>query len=149
MISIVVPARNEEGKIGRLLESIEDNKFNYCEVIVVDGDSSDRTREIAQSYGAKVVEGPLQGLSAARNKGWRAAKGEWIYFHDADGKLESDTLSEIQKAIDRDKPDLVRVEVEIPEGQNFVEKVVRQENIIDLNETLIVRAMTKVKGLWG
>ena len=54
-ISIIIPAYNEEEYLPKLLESIEKQDFKDYEVIIADANSSDNTREIAESYGCTVV----------------------------------------------------------------------------------------------
>ena len=82
MLSIVIPAKNEEKYIGKLLDSITRQKFKDYEIIVADAGSKDRTVSIAQKYGALLVEGGLPG--PGRNRGAEVAKGEHILFLDAD-----------------------------------------------------------------
>jgi uncharacterized protein (TIGR00661 family) len=91
-ISIIIPTYNEEDYLPYLLESIKRQDFTDYEVIIADANSTDRTREIAKTYGAKIVDGgmPAEG----RNKGAEAAQGEFLLFLDADvimtrGYLES------------------------------------------------------------
>jgi len=86
-LSIVIPAKNEEKHLPKLLESIKSQTFTDYEIIVADAHSDDRTREIAESYGAKVVEGGMPG--PGRNKGAVHATGEIIAFFDADVQLPS------------------------------------------------------------
>ena len=143
MISIVVPARNEEDKIGDLLESIRKNDFDDYEVIVVDGDSSDRTVEIAESYGARTIQGPLKGTAAARNKGWKEARGDYIYFLDADSKLPEDALKKISREIEKSSPGLIRPELEII-SSSFVGNIVREENRMDFEDSFVGRVIEKV-----
>src|SRR3989344_5642131 len=81
-ISIVIPALNEEKCLPILLESIRKQDFRDYEIIVADANSTDRTADIARKYGAKVVAGGMPG--PGRNKGARAAKGEFLYFFDSD-----------------------------------------------------------------
>ena len=80
-LSIVIPTLNEERLLPALLESIQVQTLE-AEVIVADAHSTDRTREIAVSAGARVVEGGLP--SVGRNAGAEAAMGNWILFLDAD-----------------------------------------------------------------
>jgi glycosyltransferase involved in cell wall biosynthesis len=94
-ISIVIPAFNEEKYIGRTLESVNklDTGGREVEVVVVNGGSTDRTAEIAASYGAKVVNEPHKGIGFARQEGLKAAKGEIVVFTDADTIVPSDWLT--------------------------------------------------------
>ncbi|GHV02414.1 hypothetical protein FACS189485_02750 [Spirochaetia bacterium] len=81
-VSIIIPALNEEELLPKLLDSIKNQDFDDYEVILADAHSKDRTREIAASYGCKVVDGGLP--AAGRNAGARAATGEFLFFLDAD-----------------------------------------------------------------
>lgn len=80
-LSIVIPTLNEEALLPDLLTSIAMQTV-VPEVIVADAQSSDRTREIAHGFGARVVDGGLP--SVGRNAGAAAAHGDVILFLDAD-----------------------------------------------------------------
>ena len=82
MLSIVIPTLNEEKSLPRLLEQIYNQTGIEFEVIVADNFSKDKTRRIAESFGARVVDGGLP--AKARNCGEAVAKGEVILFLDAD-----------------------------------------------------------------
>ncbi len=82
MLSIVIPTLNEEKNLLRLFASISEQEFDDYEIIVADAGSEDRTREIAEEYGSRVVEGGLP--AEGRNKGAEAARGEILLFVDAD-----------------------------------------------------------------
>jgi len=82
MLSIVIPTYNEEEYLPRLLASIRSQRFEGYEIIVADAKSTDRTREIAQRFGARVVDGGMPG--PGRNLGAAAAKGDLLLFLDAD-----------------------------------------------------------------
>jgi len=81
-VSIVIPALNEEKNLPLLLDSIKTQNFDSYEVIIADAHSTDKTREIAQSYGCRVVDGGLP--AAGRNAGAAAANGDFLFFLDAD-----------------------------------------------------------------
>lgn len=85
MLTIVIPTKDEELFLPLLLESIKKQTFQPSEIIVADAQSSDRTREIARSFGAKVVEGGP--VAIARNRGAEHAKTDLILFLDADVEL--------------------------------------------------------------
>jgi glycosyltransferase involved in cell wall biosynthesis len=90
VVSVIVPARNEEASLGACLESLVGQKGVLSEIIVVDDASIDRTREIAASFpSVHVLEAsPLQpGWSGKNNAvatGAREARGRWLLFTDAD-----------------------------------------------------------------
>lgn len=84
-ISIVMPAYNEEAVIGKVIDELHDG--NYFEIIVVDDGSTDKTAEVAELHGARVVRHPYNiGNGAAVKSGIRAAEGDIIVLMDADGQ---------------------------------------------------------------
>jgi len=89
-VSVIVPARNEECCLGACLESLAGQSNVTFEVIVVDDGSTDRTREIAQSFRpVRVVEAGVPpagwtGKNNAMTAGARVAANEWLLFTDAD-----------------------------------------------------------------
>jgi len=87
-LSVIIPTKNEEVLLPRLLACLEKQSFRDFEVIVADAQSTDRTREIAESFGAKVVEGAMPG--PGRNRGAETASGDILLFMDADVLLPSD-----------------------------------------------------------
>lgn len=90
-ISIVIPTYFEEKLLPRLLDSIKRQTVQPKEVIVADAFSTDKTREIAIEFGARVVDGGK--VAVGRNNGANAAHGEILIFLDADTYFPtSDTL---------------------------------------------------------
>ncbi|MEA3453046.1 MAG: glycosyltransferase [Patescibacteria group bacterium] len=105
MISIIVPTLNEEKYLPRLLKSIEKQKFDGdLEIIVADANSKDRTKEIAQEFGCNIVRG---GLAAkGRNEGAKAAKGELLFFVDADILLPKGFLKNVLEKFKKNSLDM-------------------------------------------
>lgn len=95
MLTIVIPTKNEEAYLPRLLESIMSQTLQPSEVIVADAHSTDRTREIAQAHGAKVVDGGM--ISFGRNAGARLSQTDFILFLDADVELRDPEF--LEKAV--------------------------------------------------
>lgn len=93
-ITFVLPTLNEEGGIGPTLDAIDRQAFQQrgwdIELLVVDGASKDRTREIAERKGARVVVEPRRGYGRAYKTGFAAATGDILVTGDADGTYPFD-----------------------------------------------------------
>lgn len=105
-LSVVIPARNEEGNLGRLLESLTRQRLKAAEVIVVDDRSSDGTAELARRAGVTVLAGaePAAGWTGkcwACHQGAVAARGTRLVFLDADVSLSPDALERLVAEHDR------------------------------------------------
>jgi tetratricopeptide (TPR) repeat protein len=86
MISLCMIVKDEEKHLAECLRSVQGL---VEEIILVDTGSSDRSTEIAQSFGARIRTFPWTGdFSAARNESLRHATGDWIFYLDADERLE-------------------------------------------------------------
>ncbi|MDD2751786.1 MAG: glycosyltransferase [Candidatus Omnitrophica bacterium] len=97
-ISVMIPTRNRCVSLGRVLDSLEAQTFKDFEVIVVDGGSTDKTRELVSSYAQKlsVVFTIQEGsLVSAENKGLKTAKGEIFIRTDDDIVATPEWLQEI------------------------------------------------------
>lgn len=94
LVSIIIPAYNEEKVIRRLLFSIKDQDYRNFEVIIVDDASSDRTFEVAKKYTKKIFKRKHAERSVQRNFGAKKAKGNYLLFLDADMELTKEVLNE-------------------------------------------------------
>jgi len=104
-ISIILPTLNEEKGIGKTIDSIDKDYFKKkgweIEIIVVDGNSKDKTREIAEKKGAKIIIEPRKGYGRAYKTGLAKAEGDIIVTGDADATYPFDKIHEyIQYLID-------------------------------------------------
>lgn len=90
MISIVIPALNEEKYLPKLLDCIKNQTYKKYEVIVADADSKDKTRQIAKKYGCKIAKGDMPAVG--RNNGAKMAKGNILLFFDADVQIDKNFL---------------------------------------------------------
>lgn len=99
-VSVIIPARNEEHNLPRLLDSLEVQEVRPLEVLVVDDASTDGTAEVARESGAAVITSePLprgwKGKTWACHQGAAAARGDILLFMDADTWLEPGGLRRI------------------------------------------------------
>ena len=93
LVSVVMPAFDEERFIGEALRSVLAQTYRPVEVIVVDDGSSDRTAAIAAEHGVRVLGLPGRGPAAARNAGLRAAHGDYWVIFDADDVMPPEGLA--------------------------------------------------------
>ena len=98
-MSVIIPARNEEEQIAETIEQVV--RAGVAEVIVVDGESTDRTRDVARASGAKVLTS-ASGRGEQQNLGARVATGDVLLFLHADTHLPSDFAEQIATALRRD-----------------------------------------------
>jgi glycosyltransferase involved in cell wall biosynthesis len=82
LLRIVIPTKNEEKYLPKLLDSIKNQSFKDLEIVVSDANSSDKTREIAKKYGCRVVNGGLPDIG--RNNGTAGCKAPLVCFIDSD-----------------------------------------------------------------
>jgi glycosyltransferase involved in cell wall biosynthesis/predicted Zn-dependent protease len=94
-VSLCMIVKNEEENLPACLESVEGM---FDETIVVDTGSTDRTRQIAQRWGCRVVDFPwVDSFAAARNESLRHATGDWIFWMDADDRLDEENRRRLRQ----------------------------------------------------
>jgi glycosyltransferase involved in cell wall biosynthesis len=99
-LSVCIITLNEEANIGRTLKSVQPLVADgQGEIIVVDSGSTDKTAEIAKSFGAKVFTEPWKGFAAQKNSAIDKAQGEWILSLDADEVPEQELLKEFAEIL--------------------------------------------------
>ena len=102
MISFIVPAHNEELELPATLAAIHVAATDVAQpyqIIVVDDASTDATSEIAMRAGAKVVRIDRRQIAAARNAGGHAAQGDYLFFVDADTRINRTHITEAIAAL--------------------------------------------------
>ena len=97
MISVIIPVYNAEACLRRCLDSILNSTCQDFELILVNDGSADKSWEICREYAARdgrvrLISQENQGVSAARNRGLEAVRGEWVVFVDADDAISPDFL---------------------------------------------------------
>ncbi|MFQ5352835.1 MAG: glycosyltransferase family 2 protein [Candidatus Binatia bacterium] len=98
-VSLLVITHNEENNIARCLDSVP----FVSEKLVVDSGSTDRTREVAQQHGARVVDQAWLGFGPQRNFASEQAAHDWILFLDADEALSDSLVREFRQRL----PDII------------------------------------------
>ncbi|HLS47476.1 MAG TPA: glycosyltransferase [Gemmatimonadales bacterium] len=94
VVTVVIPCYRQERYLAEAIESAEAQAGQPVQVIVVDDGSPDGTAELASRYpGVELIRQSNQGLTAARNAGLAAARGDFIVFLDADDRLTAGALS--------------------------------------------------------
>jgi glycosyltransferase involved in cell wall biosynthesis len=134
-VSVVIPCYNRREIISRAIRSVLGQTILPIEIIIVDDGSTDGSSRVARSFGdpVKVIEQPNCGAATARNRGIRAARGDWIAFIDSDDEWHQEKL-QLQIAAAERFPDA---------GLVFCDTLVRNKN-----ETLIPSRFA-LGGLFG
>jgi glycosyltransferase involved in cell wall biosynthesis len=101
-VTAVVPVKNEEKNLASCLARLS----SFKEVLVVDSDSTDRTREIAEAFGAKIIDFAWQG-GFPKKRNWVLLNykfsTQWVLFVDADEQLTDEFLQEMSGKITEDR----------------------------------------------
>ncbi len=95
-LSVVLITHNEEANIARTLASV---KAIADEIIVVDSGSTDRTLELARSFGAKTFSEPWKGFAAQKNSALAKATGDWVLSLDADEEVSAELAASIRETV--------------------------------------------------
>lgn len=99
LVSLIIPAHNEEKDIENTLKSVRNQTYKNIELIVVDNASEDRTAKIAEKYDAKVERLEERGISKAKNYGAFKAEGDLLAFLDADMQAKEDLIEKSVRKI--------------------------------------------------
>lgn len=108
MISIIIPIYNQAGKLKTTLNSINQQSYTDWELIVVNDGSLDDPESVFNSFKASLSEPKKityisqenKGAPAARNKGFSEAKGDYLFFCDADANLRENALATLFEALE-------------------------------------------------
>ena len=112
MISVIIPVYNVEKFLAECVDSVLAQTYTDWEAILVDDGATDASGAMCDAYAAKdprirVIHRENGGLSAARNTGLKAARGEYVYFLDSDDYIEPDTLALLLETAEREQADVV------------------------------------------
>lgn len=109
VLSVVIPTMNEEKSIGMVIDEVKKaiGESRPLEILVVDTDSKDRTREIAAGKGAVIVDEPRRGYGRAYKTGFEKATGEFIATLDADMTYPAGDIPKLLDALESDGLDFI------------------------------------------
>ncbi|MDH3661367.1 MAG: glycosyltransferase, partial [Alphaproteobacteria bacterium] len=112
LVSVVVCTYNRADLLRVCLDSLTCQNAGGFEIIVVDNNSTDQTRTVAASFAQRVppvryVFEPEQGLSAARNRGWREARGRYVAYVDDECRMPVDWIGNMTETIQAHQPEML------------------------------------------
>jgi glycosyltransferase involved in cell wall biosynthesis len=122
-VSIIIPVLNEEKSLPGLFEALKAQEFQDFEVIVADAGSTDKTREIAESFGAKVIPGGMPAVG--RNAGAASASGKWLLFLDADVFLSAKFLKFMIEEAEEEGADAASAAV-VPLSDKLIDQIMHE-----------------------
>jgi glycosyltransferase involved in cell wall biosynthesis len=132
LVSIVIPTYNSARTLPRCLKSVEEQTLKSYEVIIVDGSSRDRTKEIAleavkRNPAFKYIETPYRFQASKRNVGIKASKGEYVFFLDSDQYMAPRLLEKAVEHAEKEGVEALKIpEIPLPKASPLA----RAENII-------------------
>jgi len=102
LVSVIIPTYNSDRFLEKCLESLRRQTWKNVEVIIADDGSTDKTLEIAEKYGCKMIENPRRGRAEAKNEGMKHSSGGYLLFVDSDMELTSNVITECVELANED-----------------------------------------------
>lgn len=153
LFSVIIPAYNASNFIETAIDSIIKQPYFDYEIIVVNDGSKDNTLEILNKLASKyinirVIAQSNSGASVARNNGLKHAKGEYVFFMDADDRLIDNVFEKITKILKENKPDVLiglYKMVNIDSNKVIIEKdsLIKPSEINDVTYEGAIKSLTK------
>ncbi len=153
-ISVVIPTMNEEQSIGQVLDSVHSTLKQAGidhEVLIVDTNSKDRTRDIAREKGAKVVEEPRRGYGRAYKTGFENAEGDIIVTLDADCTYPAEDIPKLVNTLIQEKLDFIttnRFAGLEPGAMTFEHHIGNKLLTMTMNVLFRVKVRDSQSGMW-
>src|SRR3989338_5888082 len=125
MLSVIIICLNEERYIGNTLACLARQTYPDFEVIIIDGHSPDKTKEVGLSYRKRFkrfsfCKARRRGIPQQRNEGARKAKGDYFYFLDADVSMDEEFLERTSREMEKRQLEIASVYVQ-SSGRNPID----------------------------
>ncbi|MDG5814702.1 glycosyltransferase family 2 protein [Chitinispirillales bacterium ANBcel5] len=150
LISVIIPVYNARGFLHECLNSVTHQSYRNLEIITVNDGSGDDSLNILKEYQArdsriKIIDQSNEGVSSARNSGIKIAKGDYIFFLDADDFLSLETFKEMVSYADEGK--CVTVRCAIYKFRMERETIAGCNSLNAMNSTSSISYQDYIKGL--
>ena len=149
-VTVIIPTMNEEASIGTVLDSIPKG-FADIELMIVDTASKDRTREIAASKGAVIVDEPRRGYGRAYKTGFAKATGDVIVTLDGDCTYPAEKIPELVKMLSDEGLDFITTDrlTKMDKGaMNFTHRFGNWVLVMTMNILFGMRLKDSQSGMW-
>ncbi|MDG6220546.1 MAG: glycosyltransferase family 2 protein [Candidatus Thermoplasmatota archaeon] len=149
-MSIIIPTMNEEKSIGETLDRIP-RDFAELDIMIVDTNSKDKTREIAVSKGARVVEEPRRGYGRAYKTGFAAAQGDIIVTLDGDTTYPPEDIPKLVKMLEEENLDFIttdRLSMMEEGAMNKTHKLGNWVLVVTMNILFRMKLKDSQSGMW-
>jgi len=153
-ISVVIPTMNEEQSIGQVLDSVHSTLSQAGmehEMLIVDTNSKDRTRDIAREKGARVIEEPRRGYGRAYKTGFENAVGDIIVTLDADCTYPAEDIPKLVNTLNQEKIDFIttnRFAGLEPGAMTFEHHIGNKLLTMTMNVLFRVKVRDSQSGMW-
>ena len=147
MITVIINVYNCEKYIRKCIDSVINQTYKNLEILIINDGSTDKTLDICKSYNdkrIKIITTKNQGLSFSRNIGIENAKGEFLYFIDADDFIELDTIEYLYKLCIKYNADMATCECLDIYSYNFKIKEYKEKIYILSNEEMLKKNLLSV-----
>lgn len=154
LVSIIIPAYNIEEYIGKCLDSVLEQSYQYFEIILIDDGSIDQTEKICDDFGKKdcrikVIHEENSGVSSARNIGIRQAKGKYILFIDGDDYVSRDYIETLVNCIETTDSGMGCADYYLMKDNNISTFSLNVERITELSAENAINLLTDKNSFQG
>lgn len=143
LITVIINVYNAEKFIKKCLDSIINQTYKNIEILIINDGSIDKTLDICESYKdkrIKIITTSNQGLALSRNTGIDNAKGDYLYFIDADDYIEIDAIEYLYKLIKKHNADISTCKHLVV--YNYDNKIIQKpENIENIDSVEMLKKM--------